>query len=71
MMQVVPRWKVRVLFSGKNSVTLWFHDHHVSNVLRQVAALSFSENGLEQPEEIIVAAAPYTNTMVTTGGYPA
>lgn len=55
MMQVVPKWKVTVLFTDR-SVVLWIHDPFIGNVLRKLADLQFTENGLDQPIEIIVGA---------------
>ncbi len=54
MMQVVPKWKVVVTFQSREPITLWIHDTCIVNVLRKVADLQFTENGLEQPTRITI-----------------
>ena len=54
-MQAVPKWKVTVVLTADRQVVLWIHDNHLSNVLRQVSNMQFTENGLTQPLEIIVS----------------
>ena len=53
MIQTIPLWKVTVTLPSRE-VVLWIHDMHISNVLRQVAAIQFTENGLEQPTKIVI-----------------
>jgi hypothetical protein len=48
MLQVVPKWKVTVKFPDRE-VEVWMYEQHLSNVLRTVASMQFSENGLEHP----------------------
>ena len=54
MMVVIPKWRVTVTFTGKPSQVFWISDPHIGNVLRQVAMMDFSENGLEQPSQIVI-----------------
>lgn len=55
MMQVMAKWKVTVEFTNhEKNVTFWVHDNFVANVLRKVADLDFSGDGLDQPICIIV-----------------
>lgn len=56
MMQVVPKWKVTVTFSDRNLV-FWVSDSSISNVMRKIADMQFTENGLEQPVQITIGAA--------------
>jgi len=48
MMHVIARWKVTVSIQARDPIVLWINDDHPSNVLRQVSAIQFSENGLER-----------------------
>ncbi len=57
MMQTVPKWKVTVEFSNyEKNVTFWVYDNHSSNVLRHIASMDFSGDGLTQPTQIVVTA---------------
>jgi hypothetical protein len=56
MMQVVAKWKVIVKFSGHDTV-IWISDNHIENVLRQLAAMQFTESGLERPTAIHITGA--------------
>jgi len=53
MMKVVKKWKVQLDFEGR-VVEFWVHDDHFGNVLRQVASIQFTENGLEQPKRVVI-----------------
>lgn len=68
MMHVLPRWKVTVTFADR-SVVFWIHDNFLSNVLRKVADLQFSETGLDSELGIGICQSPRTNeaTVVSTG----
>lgn len=57
MMQVVPRWKVVVQMPNAPSQTFWMNENFVQNVLRKVADMQFTENGLTQPTTITITAA--------------
>lgn len=56
MLQVIPKWKVTIKFSDR-VVEFWMYDNHASNVASRAAAIQFTENGLDEPVEIIVARA--------------
>ena len=60
MIYVVPQWKIGFEYSDR-TVTFWLHNNSVSNVLRAVADMQFSENGLEQPLAIKVSRAEKAN----------
>ena len=68
MLQVVPKWKVTVKFKGHDAV-VWINETHIENVLRQVASMQFTENGLERATAVIVTAvtAPSAVISVQTG----
>jgi len=51
MLQVVPKWKITVQFVDR-AVVVFISEHHVENVLRQVAAIQWSESALDTPREI-------------------
>lgn len=75
MMQVVPKWKVSVFFVGTAAdVAFWVFANSIGDVLRQVASMSFTENGLEQPTSIqITQSQPVSSqqgitTSVAQGG---
>jgi hypothetical protein len=48
MMHVVARWKVTVSIEARDPIVLWISEDMPSNVLRQVAAIQFSDSGLER-----------------------
>lgn len=56
MMKLIPRWRVTIRFdNGAREPTVFFiSDEHASNVLRHVASMQFSENGLERETRIVV-----------------
>ena len=54
MMQVLKKWKVSVFFKEGTSQVFWINDNFMSNVLRKVADMDFSENGLVQPLQIVI-----------------
>jgi hypothetical protein len=56
MMHLVPKWTVIVTFVDRE-VTVWIHDDHIANVLRQVAGMQFTANSLESPVKITVSAS--------------
>jgi hypothetical protein len=57
MMQTVQKWKVLVHFSlNENDLVFWVNENHMSNVLRKIADMQFTENGLEQPVQISIIA---------------
>ena len=56
MLQVVPKWRVELTFSDRK-VELWIYDQSPSNVLRKLADLQFSANGLDQPSQIQIQRA--------------
>lgn len=53
MVQTVPKWKVTVRFPDRQ-MALWIYDISISNVLRKVSEMQFSDNGLEQPTEVVI-----------------
>lgn len=57
MLQVMPKWKVVVLFQTRADVVFWMYDSHLSNVQRAVANMQFTENGLDAPKEIRISLA--------------
>ncbi len=71
MMQVVPKWRVVIHFNGAPDVCLFISDSSWANVLRKLADLSFSKDGLEQPTSIDVRPMAWptqtTTGVVTTG----
>ena len=56
-MQIVPKWKVTVKFQARADIVLWLYDYNIGNVLRIVAGMQFTENGLDQPTQITVGSA--------------
>ncbi len=54
MMQMVQRWRVTVTVAGQAS-EFWINDNFLSNVLRKVADIQFSENGLSEPTRLLIA----------------
>lgn len=56
MMQVVPKWKV-VVWQGEDEHVFWITDNCLSNVMRKVADMQFSKDGLTQPSCISITAA--------------
>jgi hypothetical protein len=63
MMQTIRKWAVEVTFADRAFV-FWVHDNFLANVLRTVAGLDFSANGLEQPSSIRVSEAVIANAAV-------
>lgn len=61
MMKLITKWRVVVIFDSRE-VVLWIHDISHCNVLRSVASLQFSENGLEQPKRIVIERATEERT---------
>lgn len=53
MMQVIPKWRVVVWVNGKEQ-KIWVNETHLSNVLRKIADMHFTETGLPQPSRITV-----------------
>lgn len=41
MMQVIPKWRVVVMFDAGDNLVLFLHDHHASNILRKLAEITF------------------------------
>ena len=72
MLQTVTKWKVVASFDGRDDVVIWLYDNFITNIVRTIAGMDFSENGLEQPTQITVSrVAPFPSTSfigVTTGG---
>lgn len=63
MMQLVPRWKVSVIFANhEDNVTVWIADTHLSNVLRTVAGMSFHADTLKEPIEIRIGPSDVIST---------
>ena len=56
MLQLIPKWKVTVVLPEGSERVFWIHDHFIVNVLRKVADMQFTENGLSQPNSITVGA---------------
>lgn len=56
MMQVVPKWEVKLCYEGDRVFKVWISDNFMSNVLRKVAEMDFTENALEQPYLVTVSA---------------
>lgn len=54
MLQVLPRWKVVVKMADGSERVFWVNDNFMANVLRKVADIQFTENGLSQPTAISV-----------------
>ncbi len=55
MMQTVQKWKVVVIFDRMQPEhVFWIYDNCASNVLRKIADMQFTENGLVQPTSINV-----------------
>lgn len=67
MMQVLPKWKVTVTFATGREAVVWIHDNFMANVLRSVATLEFSDNGLEQPTYIGISRVTGAPPNVTVG----
>jgi hypothetical protein len=56
MLQVISKWRVVVSYGGDRApVVLYISDNFLSNALRTLASLEFSENRLEQPTSIQVS----------------
>lgn len=53
MMQIIKRWKVQIVFANR-VVEFWVHDNFLSNVLRKITDMQFSDNGLEQPTKVVI-----------------
>lgn len=53
MMQVVKKWKVKIVFDSR-VVEFWVHDNFLSNVLRKIVDMQFTESGLEQPTKVVI-----------------
>ncbi len=66
MMHIVPKWKVTVKFDvGIHIKEIWISDSHLSNVLRTVSMIDFTETGLVQPISLEISLVP--NKIPTTG----
>ena len=64
MQQGIDKWKVRVILRDDvPDLVFWVYDNHLANVLRAVATMQFSENGLEQPQSICVACGSFPITV--------
>ena len=60
MIAIVPKWKVTVAFTRaapSRFVTIWISDHHISDVLRMVASIDFTEDTVLGPSKITIEAA--------------
>ncbi len=71
MMQILPKWRVLVNFRGSRpNLEFWMSEAHFGNVLRKVADLSFSANGLDEPLSISIAVCemPENLSAVRTEG---
>ena len=66
MMQMVQRWKVIARFSGRPDIIIWIDNNFLSNVMRTVAEMQFSENGLEQPTAITIEAVGFPTNPTAT-----
>ena len=66
MLQVIPKWRVTVTLGGHEQA-FWISDNHISNVLRHVASMDFSENGLLQPKRIVIE--PVAERQVQSGTF--
>jgi hypothetical protein len=71
MVHVVPQWKIAFVYADR-TVTFWLHNNHAGNILRTVADLQFSENGLEQPDAIQISRVekPNPSTQISTSVVP-
>lgn len=71
-MQLIPKWRVTVLFEDRRAVEVWIADSFISNVLRKVADIDFAEFGTPQPVKFTIEPAKSpanpTVTSVTSGG---
>lgn len=55
MIQNVSKWRVTFSFGiHREAVTIWLYDNNAGNILRQAAAMQFSENGLDQLTRIVM-----------------
>lgn len=58
MMTVIPKWRVLVTMPNGKQAEFWISDNYIGNVLRQVAAMHFSADGLHEPTSIHVGSDP-------------
>lgn len=65
MLQIVPKWRIQVMFGGRPTVTVWMHDNNIENVLRQVAGMRFTDDALDKPTEITVRLHDDPKPLVT------
>ena len=66
MLQVIPKWKVTVTVAGVAQV-LWVYANSVSDVMRKLADIQFTENGLTQPTSVhIQGGGPVIGTAQVT-----
>lgn len=56
MIQIVKRWEVNVQFADGTEIKVWIDANHYQEVLRKVADLGFSKDGLRVPVTVFVAA---------------
>jgi hypothetical protein len=54
MMQIVKRWRVEVTMRGGRKHVVWIDDNFAANVLRKLADIRFSENGVDEPVGIAI-----------------
>ena len=53
MIQTVDRWRIDVRCEGQTQI-FWINENSISNVLRWLASMQFSSNGLVHPESIAI-----------------
>jgi hypothetical protein len=68
MMQVIARWRVTVTFEGGRQQVIWISGSFVSNIMRMVADLSWTADGIEQPVNITIAREGAPNMNLSGGG---
>lgn len=56
MIKTVQKWRVTLTYEARDGITVWISDNFASNVMRQIAAMEFTESGLEQPTVIRIEA---------------
>jgi len=75
MLQIVPRWQVDVILADGQKKSIWISDLHIENVLRQVAAIQFTADSLNQIVAVQIGGQHddfrYIATRVDAGGVPA
>ena len=68
MLLVIPSWRVTITYERRDPVVLWVHDHHLSNVMRKVSDLSFSNpaKGFDEPISIEIGMERQPQQVGTT-----